>query len=87
MSKYETKNQFYKTEAKVLLADNDGNAPDLVGWLIEKHSNQKDKIMEVKKDIEALVYGYNGEELSNEDLKEEMKKIADRIFEMVYSKK
>lgn len=83
MPKYEAKNEFHRIESKVLIIENDNNAPALVGWLMEKLDTKKEKVMEVRKDIEALAYGYNDPNISNDEIKEEMKKLADRLYKIM----
>lgn len=85
MPKYESKNGYYRTEAKVALTKNDNDAAALVSWLMEKSDRTREDVMDVRKELDMLIYD-DELGLSNE-AQCALQALSGRLYNIMFGKK
>lgn len=85
MPKYESTNSYYRTEAKVALIENDNDAASLVAWLMEKSDRTREDVMDVRKELDMLIYD-DELGLSNE-AQCALQALSGRLYNIMFGKK
>lgn len=85
MPKYESKNGYYRTEAKVALIENDNDTASLVAWLMEKSDRTREDVMDVRKELDMLIYD---DELSlSNEAQCALQALSGRLYNIMFGKK
>lgn len=85
MPKYESKNGYYRTEAKVAVIQNDNDATALVAWLMEKSDRTKDDVIDVRKELDSLIYD---EELGlSNEAQSALQALSGKLYNIMFGKK
>lgn len=85
MPKYESKNGYYRTEAKVAVIENDNDATALVAWLMEKSDRTRDDVIDVRKELDALIYD---EELGlSNEAQIALQALSSKLYNIMFGKK
>lgn len=85
MPKYESKSSYYRTEAKVAVIENDNDATALVSWLMEKSDRTREDVLDVRKELDALIYD---EELGlSNEAQCTLQALSGRLYNIMFGKK
>lgn len=85
MSKFESKSSYYRIEAKVAVIQNDNDATALVSWLMEKSDRTREDVMNVRKELDMLIYD-DELDLSNE-AQSALQALSGKIYNIMFGKK
>ena len=55
MKNLKSEDQFYKTEAKVLISENGNDVNGLVSWLLEESGKKREKLSNVRSEIDMII--------------------------------